>query len=135
MRLVPCAHRPPHAHLGEPSLGSTPFHLQASSRPTRLNTFSESRPKLTSYGRPAAFADAACAPIDFPIAPAHAIPLALKKAGLTIADISRFEINEAFSAVALANQKILAIDSSKLNVNGGAVACVFPPRRDFVSLY
>lgn len=69
-----------------------------------------------------AFADAACAPIDFPIAPAQAIPAALKKAGLTIADISRFEINEAFSAVALANQKILGIDSAKLNANGGAVA-------------
>ncbi|KAK4705572.1 acetyl-CoA C-acetyltransferase, partial [Phenoliferia sp. Uapishka_3] len=68
------------------------------------------------------FADAACSPIDFPIAPAHAIPLALKKAGLTIADIARFEINEAFSAVALANQQILGIDAAKLNVNGGAVA-------------
>jgi len=70
----------------------------------------------------AAFADAACAPIDFPIAPAHAVPLALKKAGLTIDQIAKFEINEAFSAVAIANQRLLKIPEDKLNVNGGAVA-------------
>ncbi|GAA5898479.1 hypothetical protein JCM6882_007789 [Rhodosporidiobolus microsporus] len=67
-------------------------------------------------------ADAACAPIDFPIAPAHAIPLALKHAGLTIDQVSKFEVNEAFSSVAIANQKILDIPTEKLNVNGGAVA-------------
>jgi acetyl-CoA C-acetyltransferase len=86
-----------------------------------------SQEKVTELGlKPLAkiisFADAACAPIDFPIAPSQAIPAALKKAGLTIADISRFEVNEAFSAVAIANQKILGIDPAKLNVNGGAVA-------------
>ncbi|SCZ87354.1 BZ3500_MvSof-1268-A1-R1_Chr2-2g04820 [Microbotryum saponariae] len=69
-----------------------------------------------------AFADAACAPIEFPIAPSHAIPLALKKAGLSKDDIAKWEINEAFSAVAIANQKKLNIDPAKLNVNGGAVA-------------
>ncbi|KAI5480600.1 acetyl-CoA C-acetyltransferase [Pseudohyphozyma bogoriensis] len=68
------------------------------------------------------FADAACAPIDFPVAPALAVPLALKKAGLTVDQIAKFEVNEAFSAVALANQKILNIPTEKLNVNGGAVA-------------
>ncbi|KAM0750600.1 thiolase [Meredithblackwellia eburnea MCA 4105] len=68
------------------------------------------------------FADAACAPIDFPIAPAKAVPLALAKAGLKVDDIAKWEVNEAFSAVALANQKILGIDGDKLNVNGGAVA-------------
>jgi hypothetical protein len=50
--------------------------------------------------------------------------MALKKAGLTIDQIAKFEVNEAFSAVALANQKILKIDSAKLNVSGGAVAYV-----------
>lgn len=70
----------------------------------------------------AAFADAACAPVDFPIAPAKAVPAALKRAGLTIDQIAKFEVNEAFSAVALANQKILNIPSEKINVNGGAVA-------------
>ncbi|CDR39589.1 RHTO0S04e06788g1_1 [Rhodotorula toruloides] len=68
------------------------------------------------------FADAACAPIDFPIAPAKAVPLALKRAGLSMDQISKFEVNEAFSAVAIANQKILGIPTEKLNVSGGAVA-------------
>lgn len=53
-----------------------------------------------------AFADAACAPIDFPIAPSKALPLALKKAGLEYKDISLFELNEAFSVVARANEKV-----------------------------
>ncbi|KAK0548609.1 Acetyl-CoA acetyltransferase, mitochondrial [Tilletia horrida] len=73
-----------------------------------------------------AFADAACAPIDFPIAPAHAIPLALERAKLTKDDIALFEINEAFSAVALANNKILGLDASKVNVLGGGVSLGHP---------
>ncbi|KDE06508.1 acetyl-CoA acetyltransferase [Microbotryum lychnidis-dioicae p1A1 Lamole] len=77
---------------------------------------------LTPLARIVSFADAALAPIDFPIAPSRALPAALKKANLTIDDIAKFEINEAFSAVALANQKILNIPTEKLNVNGGAVA-------------
>ncbi|ORY78068.1 thiolase [Leucosporidium creatinivorum] len=77
---------------------------------------------LKPLARIVSFADAACAPIDFPIAPAHAVPLALKKAGLSIDQIAKFEINEAFSAVAIANQRLLKIPEDKLNVNGGAVA-------------
>lgn len=72
------------------------------------------------------FADAACDPIDFPIAPAHAIPLALEKAGLKTSDISLWEINEAFSAVALANVKLLNLDPSKVNVLGGGVSLGHP---------
>lgn len=72
------------------------------------------------------FADAAMDPIDFPIAPARAIPLALEKAGLQVSDIALWEINEAFSAVALANQKILNLDPSKLNVLGGGVSLGHP---------
>lgn len=48
--------------------------------------------------------------------------MALEKAGLTIDQIAKFEINEAFSAVAIANQRLLNIPEEKLNVNGGAVA-------------
>ncbi|KAJ1022591.1 hypothetical protein NDA16_003580 [Ustilago loliicola] len=73
-----------------------------------------------------AFADAACAPIDFPIAPAYAIPKALERAGLTKDDISLFEINEAFSAVALANNQMLGLDASKVNVLGGGVSLGHP---------
>jgi len=72
------------------------------------------------------FADAAQAPIDFPTSPALAIPLALKRAGLNISDIDFFEINQAFAVVSLANIKILQLDPSKVDVNGGAVALGHP---------
>jgi len=68
------------------------------------------------------YADAAIAPEDFPLAPTVALPLALKKAGLTKDDISLFEINEAFSVVVRACEKVLGLDPAKVNVNGGAVA-------------
>ena len=65
-----------------------------------------------------AYADAGLAPIDFPIAPTVALPKALEAANLTINDISLFEINEAFSVVVRAAEKILNIPSEKINVNG-----------------
>lgn len=71
---------------------------------------------------PLAYADAALKPIDFPIAPTVALPAAIKKAGLTKDDIALFEINEAFSVVVRAAEKILELDPKKINVNGGAVA-------------
>lgn len=69
-----------------------------------------------------AWADAGVDPIDFPTAPTVAIPQALKKANLTLDDISLFEINEAFSVVVRIAEKLLHIDPAKVNVNGGAVA-------------
>ncbi|KAL5527493.1 hypothetical protein ACEPAG_6284 [Sanghuangporus baumii] len=68
------------------------------------------------------YADGALAPIDFPLAPTVALPKALEKANLTINDISLFEINEAFSVVVRAAEKVLGIPPEKINVNGGAVA-------------
>lgn len=68
------------------------------------------------------YADAATYPIDFPLAPTLAIPLALERAGLEIKDIAKFEINEAFAAVSKAVGKILGLDDAKVNVNGGAIA-------------
>ncbi|WBV61029.1 acetyl-CoA C-acyltransferase [Chryseobacterium camelliae] len=76
--------------------------------------------KIVSY------ADAAQEPENFTTAPAKALPIALKKAGLEISDIDFFEFNEAFSVVGLANNKILGLDASKVNVNGGAVALGHP---------
>lgn len=73
-----------------------------------------------------AFADAAQAPEDFGTAPSLAIPKALKMANLSLSDIDCLEINEAYAAVALANQKILNIPGNKLNVYGGAVAMGHP---------
>ncbi|SFN82990.1 acetyl-CoA C-acetyltransferase [Algoriphagus ornithinivorans] len=72
------------------------------------------------------FADAATDPLWFTTAPALAIPKAIKHAGLTADDVDFYEINEAFSAVALANQKQLNLNPDKLNVFGGAVSLGHP---------
>ncbi|NQX39097.1 acetyl-CoA C-acetyltransferase [Pedobacter steynii] len=72
------------------------------------------------------YADAQQAPEWFTTAPAKAIPLALKNAGKSIADVDYFEINEAFSVVSLANNKLLELDGNKVNVNGGAVSLGHP---------
>jgi acetyl-CoA C-acetyltransferase len=66
------------------------------------------------------------APMQFTTAPADAINKVLRKANLKISDIDLFEINEAFAVVSLANNKLLGLDNSKVNVNGGAVALGHP---------
>lgn len=71
-------------------------------------------------------ADAETNPKLFTIAPSLAIPLALERAGVKLEDVALFEINEAFSVVALANQQILKLDPAKVNVSGGAVALGHP---------
>lgn len=71
-------------------------------------------------------ASAAKAPEWFTTAPADAIPIALKRAGLSKADIDLFEINEAFSVVSLANNQILELDPEKVNIHGGAVSIGHP---------
>lgn len=71
-------------------------------------------------------ADAECDPREFGVAPALAIPRALEKAGLQLGDIDRWEINEAFSVVALANIKLLGLDATRVNVLGGAVSLGHP---------
>ena len=72
------------------------------------------------------FADAAQDPLWFTTAPALAIPKAIKNAGITAEQVDYYEINEAFSAVALANKKELNLDNDKLNVFGGAVSLGHP---------
>ncbi len=72
------------------------------------------------------WADAARAPEWFTIAPTDAIQKALRRAQLSIDQIDAFEINEAFAAVAMANQKLLGIPHEKLNIFGGAVALGHP---------
>ncbi len=71
-------------------------------------------------------ATAAKAPIEFTTAPADAILKVLKKAELTKDDIDVFEINEAFAVVSLAVNKILNLNDSKINLNGGAIALGHP---------
>jgi acetyl-CoA C-acetyltransferase len=76
--------------------------------------------KIVSY------ADAAQEPEWFTTAPAKAVPIALKKAGLQTSDVDFWELNQAFSVVGIANTKLLGLDPSKVDVNGGAVALGHP---------
>jgi len=72
------------------------------------------------------FADAAQDPLWFTTAPALAIPKAMAMAGVSKDDVDYYEINEAFAVVAIANNKELGLDPSRVNVNGGAVALGHP---------
>jgi len=76
--------------------------------------------------RVTAFADAATRPMDFPVAPALAIPKVLRQARIGVENIALWEINEAFSVVALANIRKLGLDPSKVNADGGAVSIGHP---------
>ena len=81
---------------------------------------------LTPIAKIRGFADAAQDPLWFTTAPALAIPKAIKNAGLTAEEVDFYEINEAFAAVAIANQRELHLDNDKLNVFGGAVSLGHP---------
>jgi len=81
---------------------------------------------LTPMARIIAQATAAQEPEWFTTAPAKAIDIVLKRAGMTAGDIDLFEVNEAFAAVAMAAMKDANIPHDKLNVNGGAVALGHP---------
>jgi len=72
------------------------------------------------------YADAAHEPEWFTTAPAKALPKALEKANISISDVDYFEFNEAFSVVGLANMKILGLNDTNVNVNGGAVSLGHP---------
>jgi acetyl-CoA C-acetyltransferase len=90
-----------------------------------------SKEKATELGlKPLAiirgYADAEQAPEWFTTSPSLAVPKAVKKAGLNMDQVNYFELHEAFSVVALANMKLLNLDPSKVNVNGGAVALGHP---------
>jgi len=90
-----------------------------------------SKEKATAMGiKPLArilgFADAAQDPMWFTTTPSIAIPKAIRQAGMQPKDVHYYEINEAFSAVAIANNRKLELDPAKVNVNGGAVALGHP---------
>ncbi|HOZ40821.1 MAG: acetyl-CoA C-acyltransferase [Flavobacteriales bacterium] len=72
------------------------------------------------------YADAEQAPEWFTTTPAKALPRAVEKAGLKMSDIHFVELNEAFSVVGIANTKLMGLDPSKVNVNGGAVSLGHP---------
>jgi acetyl-CoA C-acetyltransferase len=76
--------------------------------------------KIVGYG------DAAHDPEWFTTAPSKALPVALKRAELSVSDIDYWELNQAFAVVGLVNMKQLGIDASKVDVNGGAVSLGHP---------
>ncbi len=80
----------------------------------------------TILGKIVAHAAAARKPVEFPIAPADAINKVLAKTGKTVADVDTWELNEAFAVVSLANNQLLKLDPSKVNVRGGAVVLGHP---------
>ncbi len=82
--------------------------------------------QLTPMGRLLSFSVAGVPPEIMGIGPVHAIPLALKQAGLTLDQIDWIELNEAFAAQALAVIKTLDLDPKKVNPYGGAIALGHP---------
>ncbi len=72
------------------------------------------------------YADAEQAPDWFTTTPSIAVPKAVQKAGLSMNDINFWELNEAFSVVALENMKRMNLDPAKVNINGGAVSLGHP---------
>lgn len=72
------------------------------------------------------FADAAQDPLWFTTSPSLAIPKAIKNAGLDASEVDYYEINEAFSVVAIANYNKLNLDPERVNIFGGAVSLGHP---------
>jgi len=81
---------------------------------------------LTILAAIKSYADAAQEPEWFTTAPAKALPKALAIANIKIDDVDYFEFNEAFAVVGLANMKLLGLNDSNVNVNGGAVSLGHP---------
>lgn len=81
---------------------------------------------LEPLARVVAYEDAGVAPIDFGLAPALCVQKLLKRTGISMNDIDFHEVNEAFSAVVLANMQLLDMPHEKVNVHGGAVALGHP---------
>ena len=81
---------------------------------------------LTPLATIEGYADAAQEPQWFTTAPAKALPKALAKANVSLDEVELFELNEAFSVVGLANMQLLELDSTLVNVHGGAVSLGHP---------
>lgn len=81
---------------------------------------------LKPLARIRGFADAAQDPLWFTTSPSLAIPKAMKQAGVEKKDVDFYEINEAFAAVAIANNRQMELDPERVNVFGGAVAIGHP---------
>ena len=84
------------------------------------------RTKAKPIGRFVSYAVKGVAPELMGIGPVEAIPAALARAGLRAADVSAWELNEAFAAQSLAVVRTLGLDPAKVNPNGGAIALGHP---------
>lgn len=82
--------------------------------------------RIKPLARFVSYAYAGCDPEEMGMGPVHAIPRALKLAGLTLDQIDVIELNEAFAAQALAVIRQLGLDPAKVNENGGAIALGHP---------
>ncbi|KAA0167933.1 hypothetical protein FNF28_02679 [Cafeteria roenbergensis] len=98
--------------------GASALMLMSGAKATELG--------VTPLARIRGFGDAATEPVDFTVAPSLAVPVALRRAGLELSDVDYHEINEAFSVVSLVNMKLMDLDESRVNVNGGAVSLGHP---------
>ncbi|KAJ1499303.1 erg10, acetyl-CoA C-acetyltransferase, partial [Coelomomyces lativittatus] len=119
--------------LRKDKVSSLPTPFMKAGRITAVNSskLSDGAAALVMSNQPGiaeilGYADAATEPMQFPIAPSLAIPKALANANVRLEVIDLFEFNEAFAVVVLANQKILKLESSKVNVAGGAIALGHP---------
>jgi Acetyl-CoA acetyltransferase len=80
----------------------------------------------TVLGRIAGYTTAARKPVEFTIAPADAIKKLFERTKTTAGDIDLWEINEAFAVVAIANNQLLKLDPSRVNIRGGATSLGHP---------
>jgi acetyl-CoA C-acetyltransferase len=91
-----------------------------------MSASAAARRGLEPLGAYRGFQVAGCEPDEMGIGPVFAVPKLLKKAGLTVADIDLWELNEAFAVQVLHCRDRLGIDPQKLNVNGGAISIGHP---------
>lgn len=104
---------------------SSPLNDGAAALVISRADFAEAR-HLTPVAEILGYGDAEKRSEEFTTAPSLSIPVALRRAGVSIAEVDLWEINESFSVVALVNMKILGLDSERVNVYGGAVALGHP---------
>jgi acetyl-CoA C-acetyltransferase len=81
---------------------------------------------IKPLARVISFADAETEPVHFAVAPKDAMQKTVERGKVSMDKVDLFEINEAFSAVTILNNKLLVLDSDKVNVNGGAVSLGHP---------
>lgn len=91
-----------------------------------MNADAVKRLNVKPLARIVNFQDAETDPIDFPIAPAFAVPKLLEKSGVKKDDVAMWEINEAFALVVVANMKKMDLNPEKVNIHGGAVSLGHP---------